>query len=378
MVDDAVDPVKVAEAEEKAAKEKLEKAKADAKKLSKEAKIGIGLGVAASGATAASLAATGAASGIGATAAATGSALTASAVATGSTLAASGAALGSALMAPIAGLSIGVPVVAPVVVGIALIVYLLVKKHQKNKELNEVMGQAVELIMRIEKCEILMSEILLSTGYISNNVTLNRLLEELMNEIMRICPTSVLHEFEKIIDAKGSGDQRIVSELGARKGEWTLGLKKLKRFTAHNFFTKYRYSLIINKLTMINSFFSTLFAEFALTKMILDEINDGVTINTKSDAVKGLIESLKHGSMLLKGKESKSFFGESKNLVTYSQQEPLLDALGNYLKDGEDKEKAYSKIKSIVIKNANDISAPPLPSKKGGTKKKKAKLNKKM
>jgi hypothetical protein len=103
--------------------------------------------------------------------------------------------------------------------------------------------------MRIEKCEILMSEILLSTGYISNNVTLNRLLEELMNEIMRICPTSVLHEFEKIIDAKGSGDQRIVSELGARKGEWTLGLKKLKRFTAHNFFTKYRYSLIINKLT---------------------------------------------------------------------------------------------------------------------------------
>jgi hypothetical protein len=368
----------VAEAEEKAAKEKLEKAKADAKKLSKEAKIGIGLGVAASGATAASLAATGAASGIGATAAATGSALTASAAATGSTLAASGAALGSALMAPIAGLSIGVPVVAPVVVGIALIVYLLVKKHQKNKELNEVMGQAVELIMRIEKCEILMSEILLSTGYISNNVTLNRLLEELMNEIMRICPTSVLHEFEKIIDAKGSGDQRIVSELGARKGEWTLGLKKLKRFTAHNFFTKYRYSLIINKLTMINSFFSTLFAEFALTKMILDEIDDGVTINTKSDAVKGLIESLKHGSMLLKGKESKSFFGESKNLVTYSQQEPLLDALGNYLKDGEDKAKAYSKIKSIVIKNANDISAPPLPSKKGGTKKKKAKLNKKM
>ena len=48
--------------------------------------------------------------------------------------------VGAALMAPIAGLSIGVPVVAPVVVGIALLVYLLVKKNQSNKELYEVMS----------------------------------------------------------------------------------------------------------------------------------------------------------------------------------------------------------------------------------------------
>jgi hypothetical protein len=338
--------------------------------LSKKQKIGIATGTAAAlGATAAGLTA----SGVGATAVA---ATAASAAATGTAIAATGSTVGAALLAPIAGLSIGVPVVAPVVVGIALIVYILVKKHQKNKELYEVMSQAVELIMRIEKCEILMREILMSTGYISNNVTLNRLLEELMTEILRICPTPVIQEFEKVINAGGSADKRIVSELGKRGKEWTLGLKRLRRFTANNVFTKYRYSLIINKLTMINAFFTTLFAEFTLTKMVLDGTSAGVKINKSSEAVQGLINSLKNGNLLLKGRD-RTFFGKSKNITTYGQQENLLDGLSGYLKQEEGSKEAYDQIKGLILKNSNDISAPPLPPKKGGTKKKRVKLNKK-
>jgi hypothetical protein len=127
---------------------------------------------------------------------------------------------------------------------------------------------------------------------------------------------------------------------------------------------------------MINAFFSTLFAEFALTKMILDTTSVGVKIDRKSEAVQGLIDSLKQGNLLLKGRD-RGFFGKSKNITTYGQQENLLDGLSGYLKQEEGSKEAYDQIKGIILKNSNDISAPPLPSKKGGTKKKKAKLNKK-
>jgi hypothetical protein len=268
--------------------------------------------------------------------------ITKTAIASGTTLATTGVALGNALMAPIAGLSIGVPVVAPVAVGIAILVYLLIKKHQNNRELYEVMSQAVELIMRIEKCEILMGDILSQSGYISNNVTLNKLLEELMNEILRICPTSVIKEFEEILNS-GTHDEKIRTESVKRSKEWTFGLRKLRRFTANNFFTKYRYSFIINKLTMINAFFTTLFAEFTLTKMVLDDVH-GFKINKNHESIKGLIDSLKQGHLLNKHRD-KSKYEE----VEYGQQEPLLNALTPYIKGNRNN---YDQIKNIVAASA--------------------------
>jgi hypothetical protein len=256
--------------------------------------------------------------------------------------------VGAALMAPIAGLSIGVPVVAPVVVGIALLVYLLVKKNQSNKELYEVMSQAVELIMRIEKCEILMGDILSQSGYISNNFTLNKLLEELMDEILRICPTSVIKEFEKILNS-GKHDEKIKGESSKRDKEWTFGLRKIRRFTANNFFTKYRYSLIINKLTMINAFFTTLFAEFTLTKMVLDDTIGGVKINKNHESIKGLIDSLKQGHKL-NAKRSSSNYDEKPE---YSLQQPLLEALTPYIK-GQSSQ--YNEIKGMIAKSSSTDS----------------------
>jgi len=291
---------------------------------------------------------TGTAAALGATAAGlTVSGLGASTVAAASA-AVTGSTLGAALMAPIAGLSIGVPVVAPVVVGIALLVYILVKKNQSNKELYEVMSQAVELIMRIEKCEILMGDILSQSGYISNNVTLNKLLEELMNEILRICPSSVIKEFEEILNS-GKHDERIKTESEKRSKEWTLGLRKLKRFTANNFFTKYRYSFIINKLTMINAFFTTLFAEFTLTKMVLDDTIGGVKINKNHESIKGLIDSLKQGHKL----NAKRSSGKYDKQPEYSLQQPLLEALTPYIKGESSK---YDEIKGMIAQSSSTDS----------------------
>jgi hypothetical protein len=269
---------------------------------------------------------------------------------TASSASAFGTGVGAALMAPIAGLSIGVPVVAPVVVGIALLVYLLVKKNQSNKELYEVMSQAVELIMRIEKCEILMGDILSQSGYISNNVTLNKLLEELMNEILRICPTSVIKEFEEILNS-GTHDEKIRAESVKRSKEWTFGLRKIRRFTANNFFTKYRYSFIINKLTMINAFFTTLFAEFTLTKMVLDDVH-GFKINKNHKSIEGLIDSLKQGHLLNKHRDKSKY-----TAFEYGQQEPLLNELTPYIKENR---KDYEQIKKIIADSA------PKASKVGG------------
>jgi hypothetical protein len=337
---------------------------------SKQKAAAAAVGVAGLGAAGTSLAltGTGAAIGTGITSGVAGltTAATASAAATTGTLAATGSALGAALMAPIAGLSIGVPVVAPVVVGIALIVYLLVKKNKSNKELYEVMSQAVELIMRIEKCEILMGDILSQSGYISNNVTLNKLLEELMNEILRICPSSVIKEFEEILNS-GTHDAKIKTESDKRSKEWTLGLRKLRRFTANNFFTKYRYSFIINKLTMINAFFTTLFAEFTLTKMILDDTIGGVKINRNHESIKGLIDSLKQGHKL----NAKRSSGKYDKQPEYSLQQPLLEALTPYIKGESSK---YDEIKGMIAD-----SSPTNSEKVGGGRrtKRRNKINKK-
>jgi len=169
-----------------------------------------------------------------------------------------------------------------------------------------------------------MGDILHQTGYITNNVTLNKLLEELMNEILRICPTSVIKEFEEVLNS-GKHDTKIRTESEKRSKEWTLGLRKLKRFTANNFFTKYRYSLIINKLTMINAFFSTLFAEFTLTKMVLDD-TQGFKIDKSHESIKGLIDSLKQGHLLNKHRNKSQY-----ETTEYGQQEPLLNALAPYV-----------------------------------------------
>lgn len=295
------------------------------------------------------------------------SATAASAAATGTALAATGSALGSALLAPIAGLSIGVPVVAPVAIGIAVLVYLLVKKHQKNQELYEVMSQAVELIMRIEKCEMLMSDILMETGYISNNVTLNKLLAELMTEILKICPTSVIEEFQNLLDrSKDQKDDariqteeeleeeksksvnvKIRNEYRNRKTkEWRFGLKALRRFTANNFFRKYQYTRIISKLTMINAFFTTLFAEFTLTSMVLD-----IKVKKNLPSVKGLIDSLRQGAKLLHGRDP-DLLTKGLQRSVHNRQEELLSELSKYVdplnKDGSNFEKIAGDIKQTI------------------------------
>lgn len=303
----------------------------------------------AAAATGTGLAATGTALALTGTADAIGTGIAASSAATGAAISSSAAATGSAivsgLMAPIAGLSIGVPVVAPVVIGIAILVYILVKKHKNNKELYEVMSQAIELIMRIEKCKILMQDILIDTGYITNDLTLNKLLEELMNEIIRICPSSVIKEFEHVLNS-GGHDEKIKSEIKSREKEWTFGLKRLRRFTANNFFTKYRYSFIINKLTMINAFFTTSLAEFSLTKMVLDQLTKPVKINKELASIDAFINSLKQGHLLNKQKDIRLY---EKNPATYGEQEPLLDALTPYIKNGNNKH--YSEIKNVIKSN---------------------------
>lgn len=362
--------------------------------------LGLGLsGVGATGvaATGASAAATGSA--IGASAAATGSSIAATAATAGTTLAATGSALGSALLAPIAGLSIGVPVVAPVVVGIALLVYLLVKKHQKNLELYEVMSQAVELIMRIEKCEMLMSDILLSeSGYISNNVTLNKLLSELMSEILKICPTSVIEEFQNLLDRSKeqtenaslktneelseekskSVNVKIRNEYRDRKTkQWRFGLKSLRRFTANNFFRKYQYTRIVNKLTMINAFFTTLFAEFTLTAMILD-----AKVNKNLPSVKGLIESLKQGSKMLHGRDPELLKNGQERTI-HSRQEEMLNELSrlvNPLTSGSSKFDEVSEgIKKSITEQSVDTKNFRAEQKltKGGRKLTKRRKNNK-
>jgi hypothetical protein len=360
--------------------------------LTKNQKIGVGVGAAT--------AATGVGLGLGLSGvgAAGVTAIGTSATATGATLAATGSALGSALLAPIAGLSIGVPVVAPVVVGIALLVYLLVKKHQKNLELYEVMSQAVELIMRIEKCEMLMSDILLEdTGYISNNVTLNRLLSELMAEILKICPTSVIEEFQNLLDrskdqkedANLYNDQelseeksksvnvKIRNEYRDRKTkQWRFGLKALRRFTANNFFRKYQYTRIVNKLTMINAFFTTLFAEFTLTAMILE-----VKIKRSLPSVKGLIESLKQGSKMLHGRDPELLKNGQERTV-YNRQEEMLNELSRLVDPLTTKSSKFDQvsdeIKKTIANQAIDTKNFRTDQKltsKGGTTKKKRKRN---
>jgi hypothetical protein len=352
-------PVDIPEGEIK--KEEEEDPRFTPKQKAAATAVGVA-GLGAAGTTLA-LTGTGAAIGTGISSGVAGltSAATVSATATGS-------ALGAALMAPIAGLSIGVPVVAPVVVGIALIVYLLVKKNKSNKELYEVMSQAVELIMRIEKCEILMGDILSQSGYISNNVTLNKLLEELMNEILRICPSSVIKEFEEILNS-GTHDAKIKTESEKRSKEWTLGLRKLRRFTANNFFTKYRYSFIINKLTMINAFFTTLFAEFTLTKMILDDAPGGFKINRNHESIKGLIDSLKQGHRL----NAKRNSGNYDNQIEYSSQQPLLEALTPYIK-GESSN--YNQIKDMIAQSSS-TNSEKLGGGRRTKKRNKNKINKK-
>ena len=286
--------------------------------------------------------------GIAVSAAETGAAISSSAAATGAAISSSAAATGSAivsgLMAPIAGLSIGVPVVAPVVIGIAILVYILIKKHKNNKELYEVMSQAIELIMRIEKCKILMQDILIDTGYITNDLTLNKLLEELLNEIIRICPSSVIKEFEDVLNS-GGHDEKIKSEIKSREKEWTFGLKRLRRFTANNVFTKYRYSFILNKLTMINAFFTTLLAEFSLTKMVLDQLVKPVKINKELASIDAFINSLKQGHLLNK-QNDKGLYKDKP--ATYGEQEPLLNALTPYIKNGNNH---YSDIKELIKSN---------------------------
>lgn len=352
-----------------------------------------GVGAAGVGAAGASAASTGAT--LGTTAALSGTAIAASAAATGTTLAATGSALGVALLAPIAGLSIGVPVVAPVVVGIALLVYLLVKKHQKNLELYEVMSQAVELIMRIEKCEMLMSDILLDkSGYISNNVTLNRLLSELMGEILKICPTSVIEEFQNLLDRSKSQREdaslqtdeelseeksksvnvKIRNEYRDRKTkQWRLGLKALRRFTANNFFRKYRYTKIVNKLTMINAFFTTLFAEFTLTAMILD-----VKVNKHLPSVKGLIESLKQGSKMLHGRDPELLKNGQERTI-HSRQEEMLNELSRMVDPLTSGDSRFGEVSEGIKKSITEQSVDTKNFRadqkltKGGTKKRKAK-----
>jgi hypothetical protein len=328
--------------------------------MSKQKKIALA-------ATGAAVTGTGLALGLTGVGAAGVSATAASAAATGTAIAASGSAIGSALLAPIAGLSIGVPVVAPVAIGIAVLVYLLVKKHQKNKELYEVMSQAVELIMRMEKCEMLMSDILMETGYISNNVTLNRLLAELMTEILRICPTSVIEEFQNLLDRskdqKEDASLQTEEELGEEKSksvnikirneyrtrktkEWRFGLKALRRFTANNFFRKYQYTRIVNKLTMINAFFSTLFAEFTLTSMVLD-----IKVKKNLPSVKGLIDSLRQGAKLLHGRDP-DLLTKGLQRSVHNRQEELLSELSKYVdplnKDGSNFEKISGDIKQTI------------------------------
>ena len=394
-----IDPVDGSEEENK----KEDGPRFTSKQKAAAAAVGVA-GLGAAGTTLA-LTGTGAVIGTGITSGVAGltSAATASAAATTGTLAATGSALGAALMAPIAGLSIGVPVVAPVVVGIAILVYLLVKKHQKNKELFEVMSQAVELIMRIEKCEMLMSEILMQTGYISNNTTLNDLLADLMAEILKICPTSVIEEFQKLldngkVDDKGKyekSDQEkdeekskslnvsIRKEYSDRKTKhWRFGLKAIRRFTATTFFRKHQYTKIVNKLTMINAFFTTLFAEFSLTTMVLD-----IDIPKKGPAVKGLIDSLRLGSKLLHGR-NKDLLEKGEAVVrrVHNRQEELLGELSKYVDPtytkGNSFDKISDEIKTTISKEALTTSNFREGQKLGGgrhTKKRnKKQINKKI
>lgn len=307
-----------------------------------------------------------------------------------------GTALGSALLAPIAGLSIGVPVVAPVVVGIAILVYILIKTNQKNKELVEVMSQAVELIMRIEKCETLMSEILLKTGYISNNATLNHHLDGLMTEILKICPTSVIEKFSEFLDKgsttsgnynKSDQEEREISsksinvkfrkEANTRKNkEWRYGLRSIRRYTASVFFRKHQYTRILNKLTMINAFFTTLFAEFSLTVMVL-----GIEIPKKGPAVQGLIDSLKLGSKLFKDKNKVLLEKKADERYVNGRQEDLLDELSKYVDPKFTEATNFEQIKSEIkdkIEEAN-ITASGFKEKHHGGRytKRRNKINKK-
>jgi hypothetical protein len=318
----------------------------------------------------------------------------------GTTFASTGTALGStigsALLAPIAGLSIGVPVVAPVVVGIAILVYILIKTNRKNKELVEVMSQAVELIMRIEKCETLMSEILLKTGYISNNATLNHHLDGLMTEILKICPTSVIEKFSEFLDKgsttsgnynKSDQEEREISsksinvkfrkEANTRKNkEWRYGLRSIRRYTASVFFRKHQYTRILNKLTMINAFFTTLFAEFSLTVMVL-----GIEIPKKGPAVQGLIDSLKLGFKLFKDKNKVLLEKKAHERYVHGRQENFLDELSKYVDPKFIEANNFEQIKSEIkdkIGEGNVITSG-FKEKLGGGRhtKRRNKINKK-